>query len=174
LRTRALAVAKHSAQSLANALEHSSLFLLPVWKALGQITWLFRGSGLVKTLVTTAVIGGAVAALVTVPTDFQVQARGKLQPAHRSEIFAPLDGSSLAPRSSPVRSWPDDNTDPNFKLRPFGKQSGALAVSRILLDNRGVPASLRRKNRLSGEMLQLNQRQHRAWLHDKVVAPRQP
>src|SRR6185369_241587 len=43
LRCRSTAVAQHSGQALANALDHSSLFLLPLWQSLGHLTWLFRG-----------------------------------------------------------------------------------------------------------------------------------
>src|SRR5581483_8444682 len=61
LRARSGIVAHHSSGALANAIEHSSLFLLPLWKALGQATWLFRGRTLPKTLLASA----ALAAIVT-------------------------------------------------------------------------------------------------------------
>ena len=79
LRTRAEIVAHHSAGALANAIEHSSLFLLPVWKTLGQATWLFRGRTLPKTLLAVAVLLGGICALAIVQTDFEVAARGKLR-----------------------------------------------------------------------------------------------
>ncbi len=171
IRMRSQAVAKHSAQSLANSLEHSSLFLLPLWKALGKVTWLFRGSGLVKTVLTLATIGGIVAALIAVPTNFEIQARGKLQPSLRAEIFAPLDGlvsNVLVEHGQIVEPGAVlaqlTNTDLDIQLAAvLGRQTTNRerleAVERVLLDNRGAAARLSavEENRLSGEMLQLHQ-----------------
>jgi hypothetical protein len=92
LRTRSELVAQHSAAALTNAIEHSSVFLLPLWKTLGKATWLFRGRTLPKTLLVLALLIGGIAALALVQTDFEVAARGKLQPAQLSEVFAPHDG----------------------------------------------------------------------------------
>ena len=92
LRQRSQIVAQHSALALANAIEHSSLFLLPLLKTLGRATWLFRGRALPKTLLALALVAGCLFALATVQTKFEVAARGKLQPGERREIFAPLDG----------------------------------------------------------------------------------
>jgi multidrug efflux pump subunit AcrA (membrane-fusion protein) len=186
IRMRSQAVAKHSAQSLANSLEHSSLFLLPLWKALGQITWLFRGSGLVKTVLTLGIIGSVVAALIAVPTNFEIQARGKLQPSLRAEIFAPLDGlvsSVLVEHGQIVEPGAVlaqlTNTDLDIQLAAvLGRQTTNRerleAIERVLLDNRGAAARLSavEENRLSGEMLQLhleaqNIERELALLHDK-------
>ena len=81
-----------TAQALANATEHSSVFLLGLWKSLGQIAWLFRGRTLPKTALAAGLVAAVVAALAVVQIDFEVAARGKLQPAQRREIFAPVDG----------------------------------------------------------------------------------
>ena len=171
LRIRAQAVAKHSAQSLANAVEHSSLFLLPVWKALGQISWLFHGSGLVKTLIILGLLGAGILALATTPTTFEVQARGKLQPSLRAEVFAPLDGlvsqvpvehGEIVEAGAVLAQL--TNTDLDIQLaavlgRQTTNQERLTAVERILLDNKGGAArvSPAEENRLFGERLQLNQ-----------------
>jgi multidrug efflux pump subunit AcrA (membrane-fusion protein) len=171
LRSRSTAVAHHSGQALANALNHSSLFLLPVWQALGHITWLFRGSGLVKTTSALAAVAALIAALIVVPTNFDIQARGKLQPSERSEIFAPLDGlvSSVPVEHGQVVEHGAvlaqmTNTDLDLQLaaalgRQTTNQERLASVSRILLDNKGVTARLSptEESRLSGEMLQLTQ-----------------
>jgi multidrug efflux pump subunit AcrA (membrane-fusion protein) len=171
LRSRSAAIALHSGQALANALDHSSVFLLPLWQALGQITWLFRGSGLVKTLSAFVVIASLLAALVMVPTNFEIQARGKLQPSERSEIFAPLDGlvasipvehGQIVDRGALLAQL--TNTDLDLQLaatlgRQTTNQERLASVSRILLDNKGAAARLSptEESRLSGEMLQLTQ-----------------
>jgi multidrug efflux pump subunit AcrA (membrane-fusion protein) len=171
LRTRSQIVAHHSSGSLANAIEHSSLFLLPLWKALGQITWLFRGRTLPKTLLAITAIVAAVVALAIVPTDFEVAARGKLQPAERREIFAPLDGlvaRVVVEHGQVVEAGAVlaelTNTDLDLQLaallgRQTTNQERLTALSRALLDNKGGAARLSPadENRLTGEMLQLQQ-----------------
>ncbi|HTN75768.1 MAG TPA: hemolysin D, partial [Pirellulaceae bacterium] len=49
-RERVLAVAEHGGLALANAQEYQSLFLLPLWKALGKAAWMARFRALPKTL----------------------------------------------------------------------------------------------------------------------------
>jgi multidrug efflux pump subunit AcrA (membrane-fusion protein) len=171
LRTRSQIVAHHSRGSLANAVEHSSLFLLPLWKALGQVTWLFRGRTLPKTMLAIAAVIAIGTALAIVPTDFEVAARGKLQPAERREIFAPLDGlvaRVLVEHGQVVESGSVlaelTNTDLDLQLaallgRQTTNQERLAALSRALLDNKGGAARLSPadENRLTGEMLQLQQ-----------------
>ena len=85
-------VAAHSAEALANALEHESLFLMPLWRALGKARWIVQARTLPKTVAVVGVVALAIAALILVPADFHLAAKGKLQPAVRREIFAHLDG----------------------------------------------------------------------------------
>jgi multidrug efflux pump subunit AcrA (membrane-fusion protein) len=89
-------VAAHGSTALANAVEHESLFLMPVWKALGRAKWIVQARTLPKTIAVLAAVVGVIAALVLVPTDFDLAAKGKLQPAVRREIFAPLDSVVIA------------------------------------------------------------------------------
>ncbi|HEY2413480.1 MAG TPA: HlyD family efflux transporter periplasmic adaptor subunit [Pirellulaceae bacterium] len=171
LRSRATAVAHHSGQALVNALNHSGIFLLPLWQALGQVTWLFHGSGLAKSKIALAAAASLIAALVLIPTSFEIQARGKLQPSERSEIFAPLDGlvsSVPVEHGQIVESGAVlaqmTNTDLDLQLAAaLGRQTTnherLTAVERILLDNKGGTARLSpvEENRLFGERLQLVQ-----------------
>lgn len=171
LRTRSAMVAHHSCGALANAIEHSSLFLLPLWKALGQVTWLFRGRTLPKTLFVVGILVAGIAALVIVPTDFEVAARGKLQPAERREIFAPLDGlvnrvpveHGQVVESGAVLAELT-NTDLDLQLaallgRQTTNQERLTSLQRALLDNKRGAARLSPvdENRLTGERLQLEQ-----------------
>ncbi|MDA1050927.1 MAG: HlyD family efflux transporter periplasmic adaptor subunit [Planctomycetota bacterium] len=89
---RVKTVATHSASALANAVEHESLFLMPVWRAIGKAKWIVQARTLPKTIAIAAAVSAAILAIVLIPTDFDLAAKGKLQPAVRREIFAHLDG----------------------------------------------------------------------------------
>ena len=170
LQRRTELVTQHSATALASAIEHSSLFLLPVWKSLGKATWLFRARTLPKTLFAAGGILAIITALAIVPTDFDVAARGKLQPVERQEIFTPLDGivaevpvrhgQEVAPGTVLARLR---STNLDLELAALiGRQttnSEQLAArQRALLDNsRGPRLSPMDEDRLSGELLELRQ-----------------
>jgi multidrug efflux pump subunit AcrA (membrane-fusion protein) len=172
LRTKGRLVAQHGGQALARAIDHSSLFLLPVWKALGKATWMFRGRSLPKTLLALVLLGGAIAALTLVETDFEIAARGKLQPEERREVFAQIDG---VVSHVPVRHRQDvaagtvlaelTNTNLDLELaaligRQTTNQEQLAALQRALLDNSsasGARLSPADESRLAGELLQLRQ-----------------
>jgi multidrug efflux pump subunit AcrA (membrane-fusion protein) len=172
LRTKGQLVAQHGGQALARAIDHSSLFLLPVWKALGKATWMFRGRSLPKTLLALVLLCGAIAALALVKTDFEVAARGKLQPQERREVFAQIDGVVAR---VPVRHGQDvaagellaELTNTNLELdlaaligRQTTNQEQLAALQRALLDNSsatGARLSPADESRLAGELLQLRQ-----------------
>jgi multidrug efflux pump subunit AcrA (membrane-fusion protein) len=171
LQQRARLVAHHSGLALANAIEHSSVFLLPIWKALGRATWMLRGAALPKTLTFLLLLIGGIFALATVPTDFEVAARGKLQPAVRREIFAPLDGvlarvpvqhGQMVEKGAVLAEL--TSTDLELQLaaligRQTTNQERLASLQRALLDTPtgSVRHSTMDENRLAGEMLQLRQ-----------------
>lgn len=85
-------VRTHSATAIANALEHNSLFLMPVWKTLGKATSLFRGRTKWKTLAITTAVVAASAAAFYYPADFNLEGDGALKPATLKGVFARIDG----------------------------------------------------------------------------------
>ncbi len=92
LRGRVDAVCRHGTLALKNALELGSIPLARPLKLLGKASYLLRGRRLPKTLCAMFAVAAAVFALVTVPADFEVEARGELQPRDRRDVFAPSDG----------------------------------------------------------------------------------
>jgi transcriptional regulator with GAF, ATPase, and Fis domain len=92
LRQRIETVAQHSEIALTNALEHQAIFLLPLWKAIGQITQLFRGTKLMKTVAVIAVLIGSGFFLTCFPYRFGLNAAGSLIPARQFEVFAEENG----------------------------------------------------------------------------------
>jgi multidrug efflux pump subunit AcrA (membrane-fusion protein) len=172
IRTRSQLVAQHGALALSRAIDHDSLFLLPLWQALGKVTWMLRGRMLPKTVLLAGALAAAIFALATIQTDFEVAARGKLQPAIRREVFAQIDGvvtsvpvrhgQSVAPGSILAQLA---NTNLELELaaligRQTTNQEQIASHQRALLDNSsatGVRLSPAEESRLSGELMELRQ-----------------
>jgi multidrug resistance efflux pump len=85
-------VRTHSATALANALEYEGLFLMPVWRALGKSTKLFRGRALPKTLAVIGALVGLIAFLCLFPANFKLKGDGELKPTVRQKLWAEVDG----------------------------------------------------------------------------------
>jgi hypothetical protein len=86
-------VYEHSTRALSNALDYHSVFLMPVWRAIGRSTILVKGRNLPKTLTIGGAILAIVLALFLVPTDFNLKAEGTLQPVTRQDVFFDVDGT---------------------------------------------------------------------------------
>lgn len=106
MRKRVEIVADHACSALGNALEHRSIFLLPVWKLIGKSKLLFTARMLPKTLLVMATVIALVCSLIFVPWPFQPHCTGTLEPTNRQKIFAPLDAEIkqlFVDHNSPVR-----------------------------------------------------------------------
>ncbi len=160
-------VVQHSALALAKAHEHSRLFLLPLWKALGRVKWVLEARTLPKTLFVAALLAGAVAALVLTPKDFSLAARGALQPVERRHVFAHVDGvvtATLVEHGQQVEAGQElvrlRNTDLEVEIASLigqrtTTQEQILSIQRTLLDNPRLSPDER--ERLSGRLLELQE-----------------
>lgn len=86
-------VYEHSARAIANSMDHSNLFLMPVWRALGRATWIVQARTLPKTLAIAAAVLIALGVLTFVPKDFYLKAKGALQPSERRDVFVDYGGT---------------------------------------------------------------------------------
>jgi len=86
-------VYEHATRALSNAIDHHSVFLLPFWKAIGKSSILVQGKNLPKTLIVGSIILAVMLALFLVPTDFELQSDGTLQPSIRREVFFDTAGT---------------------------------------------------------------------------------
>jgi len=93
IQARADLVCHHSARAIANSMEHSNLFLMPVWKTLGKATWLIRARTLPKTLAVLALVLGTLAVLAFVPADFNINAPAYLDPTVKQQVFFNAPGN---------------------------------------------------------------------------------
>lgn len=88
-------VAKHSATALTNSLEHNSLFLMPVWRAIGKTQWVLRARTLPKTIAIAVAVLVVLIALCVVPYPFKARCPGTLEPVERQRVFAGLNGNVI-------------------------------------------------------------------------------
>lgn len=89
--TRANRLARAIGPSLANAEQHASVLFGTVRRQLGTgLRWL-RGARLVLALLVAGLLTATAAGMCLVQRPFHVEARGRLMPAIRSRLFAPVD-----------------------------------------------------------------------------------
>jgi hypothetical protein len=167
IQTRTELVQQHVARAVANAHEHNSLLLLPVWKAISNSLWVFRARTLPKTIAISAVVVGLVVAALLIPVDFNMKGPGELQPVDRRDVFAGIEGVVTA-----VHKDHGDrveagealitlrNTDLLVQLEDVAGQQRStieqiLSIERTLLDTTAINPTER--SRLSGDLLQLRQ-----------------
>ena len=88
-------VYEHSAAALSNAIDHNSLFLMPIWRAIGKSRWVVEARMLPRTVTITATILLLLLAGLVIPTDFDMRAKGALVPKTKREVFAPTPGEVI-------------------------------------------------------------------------------
>lgn len=91
MRKTALALRPHAALALRNALQMDRMPLGRLLGRRGVNREPGRGKWVVAAGLAALAVIGLVAALVLVPADFTVEARGELQPRRTREVFAPAD-----------------------------------------------------------------------------------
>ncbi len=154
IRAKTALVKQQSAQAIANSLTHSSLFLMPVWRALGRAEWMFRR----KTLPKTIAVGVAVllaGLFLCLPTTFTLHARGVLQPKVRKHVYATSEGvvrtvhvKSGAPVKAGQKLVTLENTDLELAVQKnLGDQALALQKLAATRDSLGRVQQLSRAER---------------------------
>ena len=88
-------VYEHSTRAISNALDYNSLFLMPVWRTLGKSRVVVKGRNLPKTVVIAGAIIAFLMIGLLIPTNFDMRAKGTLQPVTKQDIFAPVSGDVL-------------------------------------------------------------------------------
>ena len=85
-------VCRHSSVAMANAMEHQGLFLMPVWRAIGKSKFIVQARTLPKTIMVAVAFLAVVAALIIWPADFDLHAKGTLEPVNRMDAYAGSEG----------------------------------------------------------------------------------
>lgn len=161
-------VGRHSAAALANAEQYNSLFLMPVWRALGKARWVVRARTLPKTLAIGGAVVVALAMLCLWPAKFQMSSKGTLEPVVRYDVFARIDGvieGVSVEHGDVVREGQELVLLRNKDLQAtrtdmLGQrntvQQRIRSIHHLLRESRTLDAE--EQSRLSGELAELNHR----------------
>jgi len=175
-------VAAHAERALSNALAYNRVFLLPLWRVLGNTRALVHARALPKTIAALLVLVAVVSALVFIPARFDLAGRGVLRPAEQRDVFVDTEGvveEVLVEHGSAVRQGEPlvrlTNTQLEVQLaKVLGeKQSTAERIAAVDRARHQPGLAAEEKNRLAGELSILKQ-QHRsleqqyALLHEKI------
>jgi multidrug efflux pump subunit AcrA (membrane-fusion protein) len=166
-RDRVTEAARVCAPALRNAIEVDST---PMLGLVRSARGLKRPSTLFKGLLAAALLAGGVAALVFVPAELRIEARGELQPVVRRNVFAPGDGivervavqhGQQVKRGELLATLRDPQLDLEIKRIDGERQTtlrqlDAVRATRTSLDRR--EASATEAYRLSAEEQQMKQR----------------
>ena len=85
-------VARHTTAALGNAIEHQSLFSMPLWRLIGKSRVATEARNLPITLAVAVAVVAAVLFLILWPADYKLQAKGTLEPVDRHNVFARING----------------------------------------------------------------------------------
>lgn len=160
-------VRRHAALALAAALDHSNLFLMPLWKFLGDMMWVFRAGTLPKTIGITALVIAVIVALFAVPYDLWMEGKGSMQPYTQRQVFSDQDGiiTEVLVKHGDFVKYRQKlaqlrNTDLDVKITDTNgqiatSQERILSINRILLDDKLPPAD---RAKLDGERAEVKER----------------
>lgn len=82
----------YSAASLHNVRMYQSLFLMPLWRALGNATEWLHGRRSLQLLMAMLLVGVLGYVMAFINMDFRIDSAGRLMPTIRREVFVPYDG----------------------------------------------------------------------------------
>jgi hypothetical protein len=85
-------VCQHSSVAMANAMEHQSLFLMPVWRAIGKSKFIVQARTLPKTIMVVIALVAVLLILFIWPANFDLHGKGTLEPVKRKDVYAGAEG----------------------------------------------------------------------------------
>jgi multidrug resistance efflux pump len=85
-------VGEHGRVALSNALAHTTLPLYPLINLAGKSRVLTTARNLPRTIAAALAALAAIAALVLVPAELRLEGKGTLEPVHRRDVFAGIEG----------------------------------------------------------------------------------
>jgi hypothetical protein len=160
-------VAEHGKVALSNSLSHTGLPLYPLINLAGKSRVLTTARNLPRTVLAGLALLAGILALVFVPAELRLEGKGTLEPVHRRDVFAGIDGvvEAIAPgiehgaevkAGQPVARL--RNTEVDVALadvlgRKASSEEQLRATRRSLLEDEKISAD--EKVRLAGRAAQL-------------------
>ncbi|MBQ9812916.1 MAG: HlyD family efflux transporter periplasmic adaptor subunit [Thermoguttaceae bacterium] len=81
-------VVEHARVAVGNAIDHNSIFLAPLWQAIGKSKVLTTARMLPKTIAVALGVLALILAMIFVPWNFNMHCDGSLEPVARRNVFA--------------------------------------------------------------------------------------
>lgn len=166
-RARVELVAEHGKVALSNALAHTGLPLYPLINLAGKSRVLTTARNLPRTVLAGLALLAGILALVFVPAELRLEGKGTLEPVHRRDVFAGIDGvveaiaqgiehGAMVEKDQPLARL--RNTEVDVALadvlgRKASSEEQLRATRRSLLEDEKISAD--EKVRLAGRAAQL-------------------
>jgi len=167
LRQRVEMVRNHGAVAMANSLQYDGLFLMPVWRAIGNNRWVVEAKTLPKTLTISAAVLLVLIAIFIVPADFELSADGTLQPSEQREVFVPESGDVSAvhvDHGTPVKAGQElvvlENSELAVQIRDLqGERASAVKEKAVIMRRlqQGSNLDPSEENQLARRRMQLDE-----------------
>ena len=166
-RARVDLVAEHGKVAIANALTHTSLPFYGLIDLMGKSRVLTTARNLPRTVLAALSAVAGLLALILIPAELRLEGKGTLEPVHRRDVFAGIDGvvekleAGLEHGASVKQGQllaTLRNTDLEVALtdvlgRKASSEEQLVATRRALLEDKKISAD--EKTRLSGRAAQL-------------------
>ena len=172
-------VVEHARVAVGNAIDHNSIFLAPLWQAIGKSKFLVAARTLPKTLAVTIGILALILAMIFVPWNFNMHCNGSLEPIVRRNVFAREAGKvdQLYVRHGSVVKEGDVLMElSNNELEAeWQKNEGELneCVKQILaLKEASYDAKDAERIRIAGQLAQYTEREKTLNLQKKILNER--
>ena len=185
-RARVELVAEHGRVALANAIDHTTMPLHWLTSLLNKSKVLTTARNLPKTVLALVGFIAFIASLALIRVDLRLEGKGTLEPVHRRDVFADIEGvvEQLEPslkHGSEVKEGELlaqlRNTDLEVAMtdvlgRKASSEEQLVATRRSLLEDKGLSSD--EKNRMAGRAAQLRreieslEQQQRLYEHKKT------
>ena len=166
-RARVDLVAEHGQMALSNALTHTGLPLYGLLDLMGKSRVLTTARNLPRTVLALVSALAALLALFLIPAELRLEGKGTLEPVHRRDVFARIDGvveklESALDHGAGVKAEQLlatlRNTDLEVALtdvlgRKASSEEQLVATRRAVLEDKKISAD--EKTRLAGRAAQL-------------------
>ena len=146
MKKRVEIVSDHACSALGNAMDHNSVFLMPLWRTIGKSKVLVTARMLPKTIAVSLGILAVLLMMLFVPWDFDMQCDGNLEPEERRFVYPATEGKIIE-----INVDHDDFVQEGDVLFVLENTDLSIRETQLLGENAGLQVNLdnKRKERSS-------------------------